>query len=185
VSSQAFSYEEGLRRCDSLKAEISERNQANGETGRLRADCLIGAMLPEFTATTMDGKTIDRSYFLGKVTLINFWMKSCGPCISEIPGLNKLKDEFGAEEVNFLAIGRCNEEEARIFLEKYPFHFEQVKNGGPLIENVFKFSWGYPVMMLVNRQGQIVMAFNGGVSGDRGQIVHDKLKPRIEEELRK
>ena len=37
----------------------------------------------------------------------------------------------------------------------------------------------------VNKEGRIVMAFNGGVIGDSGQIVHDRLKPRIEEELGK
>jgi thiol-disulfide isomerase/thioredoxin len=183
--SQGFSYEEGLLRCDSVKAEINKRNEAMEQTSRLKADCLTGAMLPDFIATTMDGKTIDRSYFLGKVTLINFWMKSCGPCISEIPGLNKLKDEFGNEKVNFLAIGRCNEDEAKTFLAKHPWNFDHVKTGLPLIEDVFKFGWGYPVMMLVNKQGQIVMAFNGGVVGDQGQIVHDRLKPRIQEELAK
>ncbi len=185
LSAQSYSYEEGLRRCDSIRTEINKQNEATGQMSRLQADCLTGVMLPEFIATTLDGKTIDRSYFLGKVTLINFWMKSCGPCIAEIPGLSKLKDEFGTENVNFLAIGRCNEDEARIFLEKHPWNFDQVKNGLPLIEDVFKFGWGYPVMMLVNKHGEIVLSYNGGYGGENGQFVHDRLKPLIREELLK
>ena len=184
LSAQGYSYEEGLKNCDKVKAELS-KGQPEGTWIRLTADCLEGAQLPDFTATTMDGKTIDKKYFEGKVTLINFWMKTCGPCISEIPGMNKLKDEFGTEMVNFLAIGRCNHEDGVAFLQKYPFHFDQVDNGQPLIEDVFKFGWGYPVTMLVNKKGQIVSSFNGGVMGDSGQIVHDKLKPMIEAELAK
>jgi thiol-disulfide isomerase/thioredoxin len=184
LSAQGFSYEEGLKNCDSIKAELS-KNVPEGGWVRLQADCLIGAQFPDFTAVTMDGKTIDKNYFKGKVTLVNFWMKTCGPCISEIPGMNKLKDEFGTEKVNFLAIGRCNHEDGVAFLQKYPFHFDQVDNGQPLIEDVFKFGWGYPVTMLVNKKGEIVMSFNGGVMGDSGQIVHDRLKPMIEAEILK
>ena len=185
LSAQSYSYEQGLSRCDSVRNEINKQNEATGQMSRLQADCLTGAMLPDFTATTLDGKTIDRSYFLGKVTLINFWMKSCGPCIAEIPGLSKLKDEFEADKVNFLAIGRCNEDDARKFLTLHPWNFDQVKNGLPLIEDLFKFGWGYPVMFLVNKQGQIVLSYNGGYSGENGQFVHDRMKPLIEAELAK
>jgi len=184
LSAQAYSYEDGLKNCDSIKAELS-KNVPEGGWVRLQADCLIGARIPDFTAVTMEGKKIDKDYFNGKVTLINFWMKTCGPCISEIPGMNKLKEEFGTDKVNFLAIGRCNHEDGVAFLQKYPFHFDQVDNGQPLIEDVFKFGWGYPVTMLVNKKGEIVMSFNGGVMGDSGQIVHDRLKPMIEAELAK
>jgi thiol-disulfide isomerase/thioredoxin len=185
LSAQGFSYEEGLKNCDSLKQELNKQIEATGKWMGLRAECLTGANLPDFTVTTMDGKTIDRNYFLGKVTLINFWMKTCGPCISEIPGLGKLKDEFDPEKVNFLAIGRTDEAETIEFLQKYPWNFEQVLNGKPLIEDVFKFSWGYPVTMLVNKKGQIILSFNGGVIGDSGQIVHDRLKPLIQAEMLK
>ena len=161
LSAQAFSYEEGLQNCDSDRNELNKQIEATGKWMGLSAECLTGANLPDFTATTMDGKIIDRNYFIGKVTLINFWMKTCKPCISEIPGLSKLKDEFGTEKVNFLAIGRCNEEEAKKFLALHPWNFDQVKNGLPLIEDVFKFGWGYPVMMLVNKQGQIVKRYVG------------------------
>jgi thiol-disulfide isomerase/thioredoxin len=185
LSAQAFSYEEGLKNCDSIQKEINQQMAATGRWIGLKADCLTGATLPDFTATTMDGKTIDRHYFLGKVTLINFWMKTCAPCISEIPGLNRLKEHFGTEKVNFLAIGRCNEEDAEAFLKMHPWNFDQVRNGLPLIEEVFRFGWGYPVTMLVNKQGQIVMCFNGGVVGDNGVIIEQRMRPRIEEELLK
>jgi thiol-disulfide isomerase/thioredoxin len=185
LSAQAFSYEEGLKNCDSARVELNKQIEASGKWMGLKAECLTGANLPNFTTTTMDGKTIDRNYFLGKVTVINFWMKTCKPCISEIPGLSKLKDEFATDNVNFLAIGRTSEEETIAFLNLYPWNWDQVKNGQPLIEEVWKFGWGYPVTMLVNKKGEIILSFNGGVIGDNGQIVHDRLKPLIQAELGK
>lgn len=186
LSAQGISYEQGLHYCDSLGRAINQQNAATGERTMLRADCLTGAMLPDFTATTIDGKTIDRNYFLGKVTVISFWMKTCGPCIAEIPGLDKIKEKFGTEEVNYLAIGRCNEEEADIFLKAHPWTFDHVRNGLPVIENVFRFLWGYPVNMIIDKKGKIVLCFNGGYSGPGAvQIIQDRLVPVIVEELGK
>ncbi len=186
LTGQGFSYEQGLHYCDSLGRDINQRNAATGERTMLHADCLTGAMLPDFTATTLDGKVIDRRYFLGKVTVMSFWMKTCGPCIAEIPGLDKIKERFGTEKVNYLAIGRCNEEEADIFLKAHPWTFEHVRNGLPLIENVFRFLWGYPVNMIIDKQGKIVLCFNGGYSGPGAvQIIQDRLVPVIEAELGK
>jgi thiol-disulfide isomerase/thioredoxin len=186
ISAQAISYEEGLANCDSIRDEINKENEATGEHKMLRATCLTGASLPDFTATTMDGKTIDKDYFKGKVTLINFWMKTCGPCIAEIPGLNKIKERFAGQPINFLAVGRCNEEDAEVFLQQHPWNFDQVKNGLDLIEGVFQFRWGYPVTMLINKEGEIVMCFNGGVTGPGAeQLIQNKLIPPIEAELAK
>ena len=185
LTAQEYTYQDGLKKCDSIRQELNKQIEKTGQWQGLRAECLTGALLPEFTATTMDGKTIDRNYFLGKVTVINFWMKTCGPCISEINGFNRLKDHFGTEKVNFLSIGRTNEEETVAFLQLHPWNFDQIKNGKPLIEDIFKFGWGYPVTMVVNKQGRIIECFNGGVVGDDGQIVQNRLTPLIEQELGK
>jgi len=185
LSAQAISYEEGLKNCDQVRDEINKQNEATGQTNRLQAGCLTGAMLPEFIVTTTNGKTIDHNYFIGKVTLINFWMKTCGPCISEIPGLDRLKANFGTDNVNFLAIGRTDEEETDAFLKLHPWTFDQVKNGKPLIEDIFKFGWGYPITMIINKKGEIVFSSNGGVVGDGGQIIQNRLTPLIEAELAK
>ena len=182
--SQSLSYEGALAKCDSIRQELSQHPELTGWDAMVHADCLTGAMLPDFKATTMDGKIIDRNYFLGKVTIVNFWMKTCKPCIWEIPGLDKIKERFGTEQVNFLAIGRTDVEETEVFLKAHPWTYDQIKNGKPLIEDVFKFMWGYPVTFIVNQQGQIVLSFNGGASGEgASQIIYNRLVPVIEDLL--
>jgi peroxiredoxin len=186
LSAQAISYDEALQSCAQQRDEIYKQNEATGDRRMLRATCLTGAMLPSFTAKTMDGKTIDSTYFKGKVTILSFWMKTCGPCIAEIPGLDKIKEKFGTDKVNYLAIGRCDEADAEAFLKLHPWSFEQVSDGLPLIENVFRFMWGYPVNMIIDKKGEIVMCFNGGFPGEWAvQHIQDELVPKIEEELEK
>ena len=62
---------------------------------------------PDFTLSVVfdnkgargdDGKKIESftvSECKGKVTVINYWYTTCGPCVAELPSFNRIKDEFG------------------------------------------------------------------------------------------
>lgn len=52
-------------------------------------------LLSSFTAETLDGETADQSIFEGKkVTMVNIWATFCGPCINEMPDLQKLHEDY-------------------------------------------------------------------------------------------
>ncbi len=52
-------------------------------------------LLSSFTAETLDGKKADESIFKGKkVTMVNIWATFCGPCIKEMPDLQKLHEDY-------------------------------------------------------------------------------------------
>ena len=55
---------------------------------------LTGKPAPEFTATTLDGKSFKLADLRGKVVLVDFWAAWCGPCVAELPNLKKLHDEY-------------------------------------------------------------------------------------------
>ena len=125
------------------------------------ADCLVGAQLPEFTATTMEGKKVDKNYFKGKVSVINFWFKGCLPCQMEMPAFNKLVKKYEAQPVNFLAIGRNTPEIITDFLKEHPFEFDQVANGDTIIQGAFQTRWGYPLTFVVDQHLKIIKTERG------------------------
>ena len=45
---------------------------------------------PDFELPDMDGKPVRLSSFRGKVVFLNFWTKTCGPCLEEMPSLVEL-----------------------------------------------------------------------------------------------
>lgn len=45
---------------------------------------------PEFTLPDVLGKQVSLSQFRGKVVVLNFWTKTCGPCMEEMPDIAEL-----------------------------------------------------------------------------------------------
>ena len=54
----------------------------------------VGAAAPEFTLTSISGKTVSLEEQRGKVVLINFWATWCPPCRQEMPGLMAAYEEY-------------------------------------------------------------------------------------------
>ncbi len=52
-----------------------------------------GEPLPGFVFSDQAGKTLDITSLKGRPTLINLWATWCGPCVAEMPTLDKLAEE--------------------------------------------------------------------------------------------
>lgn len=142
-------------------------------------DCIIDAILPEFSGTAVDGKIIDENYFNGKVTVLNFWFVGCQGCEKEMPGLNQVAEKYKSRPVNFLAIGRNNEQEIRDFLTQRSFNFTQLPNGTPIVDTIFKLKWGYPFTIVADQHKKIIYTSLGMTD----QKMHDELEPAIDKAL--
>ncbi len=56
-----------------------------------------GQTLPDFTVPLIDGGEFVLSEQLGKPVLINLFTTWCGPCVAEMPDLDRLYAEYGDE----------------------------------------------------------------------------------------
>ena len=181
---KSISYKEGLDNCQRI---IEEYKRTNPDTFIYTGpDCLIGAKVPEFSATTIDGKEISKVYFIGKITILNFWFLSCPPCLAETPGFNKVIDKFGHEKLNYLAISRDVEKDIRHYLENNFWGFSQIASGMDITQNVFKIArWGFPTTFVINEDAVIIAAFSGGSADESAsKELEDKLSGIISEALK-
>jgi len=63
----------------------------------------IGSHLPDFSVTDLQGRKLSSADLQGKIVLIDFWATWCQPCKREMPGYQKLLDNYGAR--GFVVIG--------------------------------------------------------------------------------
>lgn len=72
-------------------AREGEARRVCAPTCLIRPD-YVGAdrLAPDFTLPDMKGQMVSLSSLRGKVVVLNFWTKTCGPCLEEMPDLAEL-----------------------------------------------------------------------------------------------
>lgn len=58
-----------------------------------------------FSLTTLTGETIDDSIISNnKLTMVNYWATWCGPCVGEIPDLQKIQEEYAGNGFSIIGV---------------------------------------------------------------------------------
>ena len=77
---------------------------------------------PDIRFTTRDEKGntwTDACFRDAKLTMINYWAYWCGPCVGEMPDLQKLSEDYAARGLQILGISDAKDEEENIVTMEY------------------------------------------------------------------
>ncbi len=164
-----MSFEQGRylitrKTADSLRAVLDEELQS----------CIIGKELPAYNLVGLSGKTYTNEDLKGKVVVFNFWSVNCGPCVMEIPVLNKLYLSYkDNKDVVFISILLDKEEQLEKFLEKgltmRRIAYEVVPDSKAIMKGTFKLIKGFPTNLFIDREGKIFMRTCGGIIDSKGE----------------
>ena len=98
----------------------------------------------DFTAMDKDGKTVKLSDFKGEKVYINMWASWCGPCMREIPELEKTYQKLkNNKDIVFLSMTSPNDAE---FKNQSP----QDKSKDVILKKAKELGVTYPVLFDVN-----------------------------------
>jgi thiol-disulfide isomerase/thioredoxin len=123
----------------------------------------IGSSLPDFSVMSLQGQSLSSTGLRGKVVLVDFWATWCQPCKKEMPGYQRLVDEYGSRGlvvIGFKFDTMADIEEPIPFAKQIGVHYpfavatDDVKQKFGGIE-------GLPTTMLYDRQGILRMKVIG------------------------
>lgn len=117
-------------------------------------------LAPDLSGSDLAGNKVQISTLKGKVVVLNFWNTGCGPCIKEMPQLNKLVEKFSTnDKVVFLAVTEDKTEKLRSFFKKRQFNYTVVNNAAEANERYDINS--LPVHIVIDKNGRIIHRSTG------------------------
>lgn len=123
----------------------------------------VGDKAPVFTCKTIDGKTIDISKLQGKIIMINFFATWCGPCLQELPVLQKnIWDKYmGNDNFQLIILGRQhNEAEVRKFVDSRKFTMPFAPDPERKIYSLYATQF-IPRNVIIGKDGRIIFQSMG------------------------
>ena len=128
---------------------------------------------PDVAFEDGDGRRLTLADFRGRVVLLNFWATWCGPCVVEMPSLDRLQARLGGADFTVVALAQDRDGAAVV----EPF-YERLGLAGlgvyldprGQVARVFGVQ-GLPTTLVLDRQGRAVGALEGPAEWDSPEAV--------------
>lgn len=118
--------------------------------------------VPQFSLTSLEGKTVAMKDLSNKVVIVDFWATWCGPCREEIPHLNELYSELKGKGLEIVGISMDTDgtdgvkDFAREFRIQYP-----IVMGDEKVAESFGGIMGLPTTFVIDRKGKVAKKYIG------------------------
>lgn len=118
---------------------------------------------PIFSAPNLQGKVINNQNLNNKVTLLNFWFPSCPGCVSEMPKLIKMSQDYQGKDFQIIGIAVPIDsiESVHHYAHSRQLPFEIIFDDNKIITKQFVKTELFPTSVLINKQGKILKTFVG------------------------
>jgi peroxiredoxin len=131
----------------------------------------LGEAAPAFHVQALDGSALTLGGYRGHTVLINLWASWCPPCVSEMPGLERLHRKLKPEGLNVLGVSVDKEDaDARKIVDSARLTFTIGRDPEGVMSNAYRAT-GYPETYLVDRNGIVRDVFIGPADWDSPETV--------------
>lgn len=111
--------------------------------------------------TDLEGNPVSMEQYAGKRIFLNFWATWCGPCLAEMPSMEKARQELQEAGYVFVVISDEPAETIKAFRDRRGYGFEYLRLRQS-IKTAGIFS--IPQTYLIDSQGNIARAITGATN---------------------
>ncbi len=141
---------------------------------------IIGEEGFNFELKDVNGKTVKRSDFKGKVVVLDFWAVWCGPCQLTLPLLQSLADKYRSEGLEVVGLHVDDRvppvEEVKGYLEARKVSYTNLLSSYQVDEAYYVYAM--PTSYILDRKGKVVKQHVGF-----GRDTPEKLEKELREVL--
>ena len=137
----------------------------------------IGDSAPSFSVTDTNGEEFVLDDLRGKVVLVNFFATWCGPCLQELPHVQKLWDDNGDNgDFALIVIGREETNDSVMaFQSQHGYTFPMASDPERSVYSLYAKEL-IPRTYLVSRDGKICFASTGFYEEDLAKLEKELAK---------
>lgn len=123
-----------------------------------------------WTFQTLEGTEVELSQFKDQVVFLNLWATWCGPCVAEMPDIQRLYDSVRNEGVAFLLISDENGDTVCNFVENEGYSFPVYLSQNKIFSDddfpdLFK-TRGIPTTYIIDTDGWVIFRHVGSSKFD-------------------
>lgn len=132
------------------------------DTSSIRA-IQAGDPAPEYAAPTLDGDTLSLAALRGEAVMLNVWATWCTPCREEMPLLEALHKEYGAQGLRIVGVSvdaAGMTRDIRRFVDEHDLTFTILHDPADRVTRTFR-ARAVPETYLIDREGRVVRRWIG------------------------
>jgi peroxiredoxin len=110
---------------------------------------------PDFSLTTVDGKTIKLSELAGKVVILDFWATWCPPCRATVPELKELVAKYPADKLVVISVSADRDDAKwRSYIAEKKMTWNQYRDSDEHVMTAYNIH-SFPTLFLIDKEGII------------------------------
>ena len=139
----------------------------------------LAATLPGFQLADRDGQMKSLQDWPNQALIVNFWATWCAPCRREIPLLQQLQRDHGAEGFQVIGIAVDFRDKVLAYADEMKIEYPLLIGEQEALDAAAAFgveAVGFPFTVFSDRQGRIVTAHMGELTATQAGLILDAVR---------